>query len=325
MHVYTKLNFFCTGETNDTPDDSFFEDSDFEDSDIDVSDNDDLDGGDNDDNYDEFSNGDDENDFMDIDTNKQKCNRDDESDFMDIDTNKDEEQKNKDDNDRKYLGIMHWILIIFFRVLHKFSISNNAATSILSLFSVLLNIIAHPLSKIFPKTLPSAIKISSNDCFKNDLYVVCPREKCNALYVSGQEKCSRKFFGRVCGASLGFERQLSFEKQKWTPFKIFQFMPPSAWLKKMFASSEFCKLLDSASTTTSEPSAVIDDLSRGRIWNKFTKDGFFDSKYNVGLMMNVDWFTPFKRSEYKVGVILFTVLNLPREDRYKKKWTIVAG
>ncbi len=42
-------------------------------------------------------------------------------------------------------------------------------------------------------------------------------------------------------------------------------------------------------------------------------------------MLDVDWFTPFKRSEYKVGAIMLTVLNLPREERYKKKWTIIAG
>lgn len=37
-------------------------------------------------------------------------------------------------------------------------------------------------------------------------------------------------------------------------------------------------------------------------------------------LMNVDWFKPFK-----VAGILLTVLNLPREERFKKKWTILAG
>ena len=54
-------------------------------------------------------------------------------------------------------------------------------------------------------------------------------------------------------------------------------------------------------------------------------DFYVASSYNLGLMMNVDWFKPFKRSEYKVAGIMLTVLNLPREERFKKKWTILAG
>ena len=41
--------------------------------------------------------------------------------------------------------------------------------------------------------------------------------------------------------------------------------------------------------------------------------------------MNVDWHKPFKNKEYKVAGICLTVLNLPREERNKKKWTILAG
>ena len=41
--------------------------------------------------------------------------------------------------------------------------------------------------------------------------------------------------------------------------------------------------------------------------------------------MNVDWYRPFKRDEYKVAGIFLSVVNLPREERLKKKWTILAG
>ena len=42
-------------------------------------------------------------------------------------------------------------------------------------------------------------------------------------------------------------------------------------------------------------------------------------------MLYVDWFRPFKRSQYHVGVLILTVLNLPREERFKKRWSIVTG
>ena len=41
--------------------------------------------------------------------------------------------------------------------------------------------------------------------------------------------------------------------------------------------------------------------------------------------MNVDWFKPFKYSEYKVGGIYLNILNLPRTERYKTKWTMLIG
>lgn len=41
-------------------------------------------------------------------------------------------------------------------------------------------------------------------------------------------------------------------------------------------------------------------------------------------MMNVDWFQPFKYSNYSIGVIYLTILNLPREERFKKKSMILV-
>lgn len=70
---------------------------------------------------------------------------------------------------------------------------------------------------------------------------------------------------------------------------------------------------------------VIEDVQDGKIWKEFIDSNFFNSKYHVGLMLNVDWFCPFKRSKYKIAAIMLTVLNLPREERFKKRWTIIAG
>lgn len=45
-----------------------------------------------------------------------------------------------------------------------------------------------------------------------------------------------------------------------------------------------------------------------------------------GLMMNIDWFQPFKnRNDYSVGVIYFVLLNLPRNIRFRSENVIVAG
>ena len=90
----------------------------------------------------------------------------------------------------------------------------------------------------------------------------------------------------------------------------------------MFQSIEFNELLDQ---NQQQRQGVIQDIQDGQIWKEFSDKNFFSSKYHIGLMLSVDWFTPFKRSEYKVAAILLTVMNLPREERFKKQWTILAG
>ena len=91
----------------------------------------------------------------------------------------------------------------------------------------------------------------------------------------------------------------------------------------MFASEEFNRMIVKWFENT--PSDVMCDVLDGRLWKTLTSQGYFKSKYDIVLMMNVDWYRPFKRSEYKVAAIMMTILNLPREERFKKKWTIIAG
>ena len=76
---------------------------------------------------------------------------------------------------------------------------------------------------------------------------------------------------------------------------------------------------------------VLEDVWDGKIWNEFKSDPtdhtkpFLSNKNNLGLLINVDWFKPFKRSEYKVAALMLTVLNLPRQERFRKKWTMIVG
>ena len=71
----------------------------------------------------------------------------------------------------------------------------------------------------------------------------------------------------------------------------------------------------------SSNSGYSNDVWDGRIWKSFNRDNcencFFKNIHNVAFIMNVDWFKPFKHSEYKVGGIYLNILNLPRTQRYK--------
>lgn len=52
---------------------------------------------------------------------------------------------------------------------------------------------------------------------------------------------------------------------------------------------------------------------------------FFTEQRNFGLMLNVDWFQPFKYSNYSVGAVYLSILNLPREERFKRNNIILVG
>ena len=72
------------------------------------------------------------------------------------------------------------------------------------------------------------------------------------------------------------------------------------------------------------PENILGDISDGLVWKSF-KEHFLSSPFSYLLTINVDWFQPFKRTEYSVGGIYATIQNLPREKRYKEENAILIG
>ena len=52
---------------------------------------------------------------------------------------------------------------------------------------------------------------------------------------------------------------------------------------------------------------------------------FLSQSFNYALMINVDWFQPFKHTPYSVGVIYVTVINLPCHLRHNRENIILVG
>ena len=42
-------------------------------------------------------------------------------------------------------------------------------------------------------------------------------------------------------------------------------------------------------------------------------------------MLNCDWFQPFERTQYSVGVLYAVILNLPRSIRFKPENVLIIG
>ena len=70
------------------------------------------------------------------------------------------------------------------------------------------------------------------------------------------------------------------------------------------------------------------DIYDGAVWQSFQSiDGkeFLSSRYLLGLLLNVDWFNPYKHVEYSVGAMYVAILNFPRHLQYQKENMILAG
>ena len=72
------------------------------------------------------------------------------------------------------------------------------------------------------------------------------------------------------------------------------------------------------------------DVYDGKIWKQFGNwkgnKPLLNLPRSFGLMMNVDWFQPFKqRNDFSVGVIYMVLMNLPRSSRFKKENVILVG
>lgn len=73
---------------------------------------------------------------------------------------------------------------------------------------------------------------------------------------------------------------------------------------------------------------VLCDVQDGKIWNEFLSyDGqpFLSEPGNIALMMNTDFFQPYKHVQYSLGAIYLSILNLPRGIRNKAENVILVG
>ena len=59
---------------------------------------------------------------------------------------------------------------------------------------------------------------------------------------------------------------------------------------------------------------LLQDIWDGEMWTHFQEEhgGFLQNPNHIGLTIYVDWFKPFKNSEYKVRGIFMSILNLPK-------------
>lgn len=97
-------------------------------------------------------------------------------------------------------------------------------------------------------------------------------------------------------------------------------------LQRYFFRPGFFTLIES--TRSLHTDTVIRDVFQGQIWKDFLTYGgvpFLRAPLCYAVVLNIDWFEAYEHYKYKVGVLYLSLLNLPRNIRYKRENIILVG
>lgn len=70
------------------------------------------------------------------------------------------------------------------------------------------------------------------------------------------------------------------------------------------------------------------DVFEGRIWKDFMTfddSSFLASPRNYAFMLNVDWMQPFDHMEYSIGVMYLVLMNIQRNECFKRENIFLVG
>lgn len=198
------------------------------------------------------------------------------------------------------------------------------------------------VASYFPSTLYSVKrKLFESQYFTR--FVVC--RKCWTLYhfgecinISGPSRSSKECnhvqfpnhpfaYGRVpCKQCLLKTIKYPSGKTIFYPFKIFCYKSLQSSLQNLLLRPGFVESCEHWKARRTYDK--ICDVYEGRVWKVFLEvsgQPFLSGPYSYGLMLNIDWFQPFKFGVYSVGAIYLTVMNLPRSRRFKRQNVILLG
>lgn len=233
---------------------------------------------------------------------------------------------------------------------YRHNVTSNALTSLLKLFRLFFSLLCTfssimvAILSFLPKsvhTLKSFLNLNENDFIR---FVVCP--SCHSLYhfkdcfeVVGRNKkpktCSYVAFPNhrqqalrlPCASRLLAEITLKSGTIKYYPRKYYCYKSVAESLALLASRENFLKNCE-LWRLRKVPLSTLCDIYDGQIWKDFQYiDGvpFLSAPHNLALMLNIDWFRPYKHTPYSVGVIYMVVTNLPRSMRFRKENVILVG
>lgn len=257
-----------------------------------------------------------------------------------------ETENNTEKPVQSHLHFMTSVFIAFFQLC--FNISDRAISILLTFFSSLFQVLSSTsetlksFSENFPKTLYSLRKnLKSVKSFSK--YVVCP--SCHRLYqesecivkecgVESSLKCRHVKFPnhphqqrrKECGKDLMKKVKIN-NKYKLIPRKIYVYYSIIESIQRLICLPGFLELCEEW-RGRNVPAGWLSDVYDGKLWKDWMQIEdvpFLSVPGNLMLMLNLDWFQPYKHSPYSVGVIYLVIQNLPRRLRFKPENIIIVA
>ena len=184
------------------------------------------------------------------------------------------------------------------------------------------------IGKTFPHTLYSARKFLGINKKHFRQYVVCKR--CYNIYdlsacieVRGSQQipkdCPHVPFGvrqPRCNTKLLKTVELASGTKIFSPLKTYCYMDLHTSVQNLLLRAGFLETCNEWRNRTPAENS-LSEVYDGNIWKQFTDNNFLTDKCSLALMLNCDWFQPYKHLQYSVGALYLSVLNLPGPVRNK--------
>lgn len=200
------------------------------------------------------------------------------------------------------------------------------------------------ISDTFPGTLDKVRKLHFINKDDFEKWITCQQCHCTYPYqlcvdragiTENIVKCSFVRFPRhqqicmrsPCGFPLMKAIKTTSGKRMLKPLKVFCYRSVTESIVHLVQQPGMLDLLNHWKLRV-VPHGVMSDIYDGTVWASFLYvDGkeFLKSCCGIGLLINVDWFQPYKHVQYSVGAIYLVVLNLPRHLRYRRENMLLVG
>lgn len=241
-------------------------------------------------------------------------------------------------------AIVWWVVLFsaLFQTMHSLPI--RAVQWLLKFLSCLLTVLGNfsPQVRLIADAFPGTVAQRSQ-YFKNILpattitnMVVCPA--CHSIFPFNGcfEKRGSQLLPRHCSNCLKSNERVLLLKEVVTNQGSRKLYP--------FCVYPTCSLIDGIKSILTRPGALemceewrkyfeldparLKDSFDGRIWTEFFSsegESFLASRGSIGLILNIDWFQPFKHRQYSIGVLYMAIMNLPRSIRFKRENLLLIG
>ena len=131
-----------------------------------------------------------------------------------------------------------------------------------------------------------------------------------------------------CGQQLLKVVRSSSGSEYLVPFQTYCYMSVIKGMEELLNRPLLAQQCEKWRSRTLKPDKLC-DVYDGQMWQHFQYDAdglpFLAAPNNYLLMLNCDWFQPFRHTPFSVGILYLAVENLPREVRFKRENLLVIG